>query len=222
MGFTPRWLCHCFSQLVIRVGNPGDSSWSDSSALSDDFGDRSIFRNSSIVDAHCLPPICPLKDCIITFLLAHQRISLLPLQFQSTCRDFFPDAYFCNIHLQAPRRHLMFPSCCMAPMWVHSPSGSLCHSLKASYAPISPTTWVHQVFAMGSNAGVMRSKVLSKDSLAAELREPLCLLLPVPWDKALQPHETSSGGVFNLKVGLARRICLTSLRKSLKSPTSGS
>lgn len=68
----------------------------------------------------------------------------------------------------------------------------------------------------------MRSKVLSKDSLAAELREPLCLLLPALWDKALQPHETSSGGVFNLKVGLARRICLTSLRKSLKSPTSGS
>lgn len=74
MRFTPRWLCHCFSQQVIRVGNPGDSSRSDSSELADNFGDGNIFRSSSGVDAYCLPLIFCLEDWIITFLLSHQRV----------------------------------------------------------------------------------------------------------------------------------------------------
>lgn len=65
--FTPHQLCHCFSHLVIRAGNLGDSSCSDSSELAASFGNGIIFRSSSGVALCCFPPIFCLEDWITTF-----------------------------------------------------------------------------------------------------------------------------------------------------------
>lgn len=141
MQFTPCWLCHCFRQLVIRVGKPGDSSCLESSELSDNFGDGTTFRNSSGVGVQCLPLICCLEDWIITFFSFTPKVSHHSVASKQRKR-FLPRCSYLQCTLAGPQKTLTDPQMLLPPSrCVGSPSGSLCHRIKTRFVPLASSLW---------------------------------------------------------------------------------